>query len=162
EMSHLISRDVTLRNFFGCYWGSSYNPFVISTNSSKHARYICMICYEKKGGHIYQRIGRGVKKDPNCNNMSHHKNDTKEALEAIGYWILSVANSDKIEFQEKILAQLTPILCAVNTQKSAQNDKNEKNEVPTLLMILIIFALVKFDYNFDKKLDPKNLKPKHF
>jgi len=36
----------------------TYNPFVISTNSSKYARYICMNCYEKKGGHIYQRVGR--------------------------------------------------------------------------------------------------------
>ncbi|CAB4494161.1 unnamed protein product [Rhizophagus irregularis] len=37
------------------------------------------------GGHVYQCVGRGVKEDPNCDNMSHHENDTKEALEAIGH-----------------------------------------------------------------------------
>uniref|UniRef100_U9TFM3 Uncharacterized protein n=1 Tax=Rhizophagus irregularis (strain DAOM 181602 / DAOM 197198 / MUCL 43194) TaxID=747089 RepID=U9TFM3_RHIID len=62
-----------------------YHSLVISTELSKYARYICMTCYEKKGGHVYQRVGRGVKEDPNCDNMSHHENDTKEALEAIGH-----------------------------------------------------------------------------
>ncbi|PKY14332.1 hypothetical protein RhiirB3_426304, partial [Rhizophagus irregularis] len=34
--------------------------------------------------------------------------------------------------------------------------------VPSLFIILVIFALVKFDYNTHKKLNPKNLTPKHF
>ncbi|CAB4490360.1 unnamed protein product [Rhizophagus irregularis] len=52
---------------------------------SKNARYVCINCYENKGGHTYQHIGKGVKNDPNCDNMSHHNNDTIKALEAIGY-----------------------------------------------------------------------------
>ncbi|CAG8733328.1 14868_t:CDS:1, partial [Funneliformis caledonium] len=34
-----------------------------------------------------------VHKDPNYNNLSHHKNDVKEALEAIRHWILNVAST---------------------------------------------------------------------
>ncbi|PKK64008.1 hypothetical protein RhiirC2_854621 [Rhizophagus irregularis] len=69
-----------------------YHPLVFSTQQSKNARYVCMNCYENKGGHTYQHIGKGVKNDPNCDNMSYHNNDTKKALEAIGYWILNVAS----------------------------------------------------------------------
>ncbi|GET66812.1 hypothetical protein GLOIN_2v1768551 [Rhizophagus irregularis DAOM 181602=DAOM 197198] len=147
----------------------TYHSFVIPTNSSKHARYICMNCYEEKGGHIYQRVGQGIKKDPNCDNLSHHKNDTKKALEVIGYWILNIANSDNLAFQEKILAHLAPILCIINTQEKSETTsstllsvQNIKNEVPSLFIILIILILVKFNYNFDKKLNPKNLTSKHF
>ncbi|CAB5180536.1 unnamed protein product [Rhizophagus irregularis] len=147
----------------------TYNSFVILTKSSKRARYICMNCYEEKGRHIYQRVGRGVKKDPNCDNMSHHKNDTKKALKAIGYWILNISNSDKAAFQEKLLAYLTPILCIINTQEKSDTTlstlpsiQNINNKVPSLFIILIILALAKFDYNFEKKLNPKNLISKHF
>ncbi|EXX73971.1 hypothetical protein RirG_055440 [Rhizophagus irregularis DAOM 197198w] len=128
-----------------------------------------MNCYEEKGRHIYQRVGRGVKKDPNCDNMSHHKNDTKKALKAIGYWILNISNSDKAAFQEKLLAHLTPILCIINTQEKSDitlstlpSIQNINNKVPSLFIILIILALAKFDYNFEKKLNPKNLISKHF
>ncbi|CAB5201027.1 unnamed protein product [Rhizophagus irregularis] len=147
----------------------TYHSFVIPTNSSKHARYICMNCYEEKGGHIYQRVGQDIKKDPNCDNLSHHKNDTKKALEVIEYWILNIANSDNLAFQEKILAHLAPILCIINTQEKSETTsstllsvQNIKNEVPSLFIILIILILVKFNYNFDKKLNPKNLTSKHF
>ncbi|POG70803.1 hypothetical protein GLOIN_2v100546 [Rhizophagus irregularis DAOM 181602=DAOM 197198] len=40
--------------------------------------------------------------------------------------------------------------------------QNIKNEVPSLFIILIILILVKFNYNFDKKLNSKNLTSKHF
>ncbi|CAB4415681.1 unnamed protein product [Rhizophagus irregularis] len=128
-----------------------------------------MNCYEVKGGHIYQCVGRDVKKDPNCDNMSHHKNDTKKVLEAIGYWILNISNSDKSAFQEKLLAHLTPILCIINTQEKSDTTlltlpsiQNINNKVPSLFIILIILALAKFNYNFEKKLNPKNLTSKHF
>ncbi|GBC48131.2 hypothetical protein GLOIN_2v1764231 [Rhizophagus irregularis DAOM 181602=DAOM 197198] len=122
----------------------TYHSFVIPTNSS-------------------------IKKNPNCDNLSHHKNDTKKALEVIGYWILNIANSDNLAFQEKILAHLAPILCIINTQEKSETTsstllsvQNIKNEVPSLFIILIILILVKFNYNFDKKLNPKNLTSKHF
>ncbi|GBC05812.1 hypothetical protein RclHR1_06430013 [Rhizophagus clarus] len=137
-----------------------YYPLVISTQQSEYARYICMDCYEKKGGHIYQRVGKGVQKDPNCNNKSHHQNDTKEALEAIGNWILSVAVSEKLIWQEKILAALVSVLNIVGQEKTIV--QNNKIEVPSLFTVLVIFALVKFNYNSSNKLDSKNLTPKHF
>ncbi|CAB5382762.1 unnamed protein product [Rhizophagus irregularis] len=72
-------------------------------------------------------------------------------------------------FQEKILAHLAPILCIINTQEKSETTsstllsvRNIKNEVPSLFIILIILILVKFNYNFDKKLNPKNLTSKHF
>ncbi|GET58741.1 hypothetical protein GLOIN_2v1478984 [Rhizophagus irregularis DAOM 181602=DAOM 197198] len=111
----------------------------------------------------------GIKKDPNCDNLLHHKNDTKKALEVIGYWIFNIANSDNLAFQEKILAHLAPILCIINIQEKSETTssmllsvQNIKNEVPSLFIILIILILVKFNYNFDKKLNSKNLTSKHF
>ncbi|UZO06567.1 uncharacterized protein OCT59_026883 [Rhizophagus irregularis] len=110
-----------------------------------------------------------IKKDPNCDNLLHHKNDTKKALEVIGYWIFNIANSDNLAFQEKILAHLAPILCIINIQEKSETTssmllsvQNIKNEVPSLFIILIILILVKFNYNFDKKLNSKNLTSKHF
>ncbi|PKY63361.1 hypothetical protein RhiirA4_492005, partial [Rhizophagus irregularis] len=92
-----------------------------------------------------------------------------KALEAIGYWILNISNSDKSAFQEKLLAHLTPILCIINTQEKSDTTlstlpsiQNINNKVPSLFIILIILALAKFDYNFEKKLNPKNLTSKHF
>ncbi|RIA79135.1 hypothetical protein C1645_841446, partial [Glomus cerebriforme] len=38
----------------------AYHPLVIKTELSKNSRYICMSCYENKGEHVYQRVGRGV------------------------------------------------------------------------------------------------------
>ena len=105
-----------------------------------------MVCYERKGGHIYQRVGRGAQKDPNCINMSHHENDTKKSLEAIGHWILNVANSDKLTLQEKVLAHLTPILCIINNQEKSNITptqlaiQNIENNVPSLFIILIILS----------------------
>ncbi|GES94350.1 hypothetical protein GLOIN_2v1829825 [Rhizophagus clarus] len=95
-----------------------YHPLVFSTESSKYARYICMACYEEKGGHIYQRVRRGVREDPNCDNMSHHENDTKKALEAIGYWILDIAASEKSIWQNKLLIHLVLFINQLNQEKS--------------------------------------------
>ncbi|PKB93092.1 hypothetical protein RhiirA5_442372, partial [Rhizophagus irregularis] len=137
-----------------------YHLLVTLTKSSEYARYICMDCYEKKGGHIYQRVGKGVQKDPNCDNKSHYQNDTKEALEAIRYWILDVTTSEKLIWQEKILAALVPVLSIVSQEKTIV--QNNKIEIPFLFMILIILTLAKFNYNSSNKLNSKNLTPKHF
>src|SRR5215213_9110209 len=150
-----------------------YYPLVISTQQSKHARYVCIICYEKKGEHIYQRVRKGVHSDPNCDNLSHHENDTKEALEAIGHWILNVAStSNKLEWQRKVLSSLTPTLYIINSQSSQEKPniisesstpiQKNKFETPSLFMILVILALAKFNYNPYKRLNPKNLTPNHF
>ncbi|EXX62141.1 hypothetical protein RirG_164550 [Rhizophagus irregularis DAOM 197198w] len=127
-----------------------YHLLVTSIKSSEYAQYVCMDCYEKKGGHIYQRVGKG----------SHHQNDTKEALEAIRYWILEVATSEKLIWQEKILAALVPVLSIVSQEKTIV--QNNKIEIPFLFMILIILTLAKFNYNSSNKLNSKNLIPKHF
>ncbi|PKK59544.1 hypothetical protein RhiirC2_794693 [Rhizophagus irregularis] len=104
-----------------------YHPLVISTESSKYARYICMVCYEKKGGHVYQRVGRDVKEDPN-------------------FRVITQLNQEKSNNTSDILIPLA----------------DTKTEIPSLFIILIILALMKFNYNLDKKLNPKNLTPKNF
>ncbi|CAB5366604.1 unnamed protein product [Rhizophagus irregularis] len=77
-------------------------------------------------------------------------------------------SSDKLVWQKKVLAQLVPILCTINQEKSNITSELSSSEsfssisVPSLFIILVIFALVKFDYNTHKKLNPKNLTPKHF
>ncbi|PKB95702.1 hypothetical protein RhiirA5_385837 [Rhizophagus irregularis] len=127
-----------------------------------------MVCYEKKGGHVYQRVGRGVKEDPNCDNMSHHENDIKEILEAIGNWILNIVTSEKSMWQKKVLIHLVCVITQLNQEKSNNTSDiliplaDTKTEIPSLFIILIILALMKFNYNLDKKLNPKNLTPKNF
>ncbi|PKC53416.1 hypothetical protein RhiirA1_510816 [Rhizophagus irregularis] len=124
--------------------------------------------YHPLGGHVYQRVGRGVKEDPNCDNMSHHENDIKEILEAIGHWILNIATSEKSMWQKKVLIHLVHVITQLNQEKSNNTSDiliplaDTKTEIPSLFIILIILALMKFNYNLDKKLNPKNLTPKNF
>ncbi|GES95214.1 hypothetical protein GLOIN_2v1768552 [Rhizophagus clarus] len=145
-----------------------YHPLVFSTESSKYAQYICMACYEEKGGHIYQRVGRGVREDPNCDNMSHHENDTKKALKAIGYWILDIAASEKSIWQNKLLIHLVLFINQLNQEKSDNTldiltpSIDTEINVPSLFITFIILALIKFKYDLYKKLNPKNLTPKNF
>src|SRR6266498_2868556 len=101
--------------------------------------------------------------------MFHYKNDTKKALKAIRYWILNIINTDKSVLQEKVLAYLSPILYVVNTQEKSDiilsillSIQNINNEIPSLFIILTILALEKFNYNFEKKLNSKNLTLKNF
>jgi hypothetical protein len=66
-------------------------------------------------------------------------------LEAIGHWILKVATSENLVWQEKILASLVPVLSIVNQEKTIA--QNNKMEIPSLFMVLVILALAKFNYN---------------
>ncbi|GBC17443.2 hypothetical protein GLOIN_2v1768551 [Rhizophagus irregularis DAOM 181602=DAOM 197198] len=109
-----------------------------------------------------------VKEDPNCDNMSHHENDIKEILEAIGNWILNIVTSEKSMWQKKVLIHLVCVITQLNQEKSNNTSDiliplaDTKTEIPSLFIILIILALMKFNYNLDKKLNPKNLTPKNF
>ncbi|GES82488.1 hypothetical protein GLOIN_2v1829825 [Rhizophagus clarus] len=115
-----------------------YHPLVFSTESSKYARYICMACYEEK------------------------------ALEAIGYWILDIAASEKSIWQNKLLIHLVLFINQLNQEKSDNTldiltpSTDTEINVPSLFITFIIFALIKFKYDLYKKLNPKNLTPKNF
>ena len=120
------------------------------------------MCYEKKGGHVYQRVGQDVKEDLNCDNMSHHENDTKEALEAIGHWILNIAASEELIWQKKVLIHLVHFINQLNQEKSDNILDTTAEAPPSLFIILIILALKKFNYDSHKKINPKNLTSKNF
>ncbi|EXX62502.1 hypothetical protein RirG_161150 [Rhizophagus irregularis DAOM 197198w] len=100
--------------------------------------------------------------------MSHHENDIKEILEAIGHWILNIATCEKSMWQKKVLIHLVRVITQLNQEKSNNTSDiliplaDTKTEIPSLFIILIILALMKFNYNLDKKLNPKNLTPKNF
>ncbi|CAB4494162.1 unnamed protein product [Rhizophagus irregularis] len=65
-------------------------------------------------------------------------------------------------WQKKVLIHLVCAITQLNQEKSDNLSTDTKTEVPSLFIILIILALMKFIYNSDKKLNPKDLTPKFF
>ncbi|EXX53493.1 hypothetical protein RirG_243330 [Rhizophagus irregularis DAOM 197198w] len=65
-------------------------------------------------------------------------------------------------WQKKVLIHLVCAITQLNQEKSDNLSTDTKTEVPSLFIILIILALMKFIYNSDKKLNPKDLTPKIF
>uniref|UniRef100_U9T453 Uncharacterized protein n=1 Tax=Rhizophagus irregularis (strain DAOM 181602 / DAOM 197198 / MUCL 43194) TaxID=747089 RepID=U9T453_RHIID len=65
-------------------------------------------------------------------------------------------------WQKKVLIHLVCAITQLNQEKSDNLSTDTKTEVPSLFIILIILALMKFIYNSDKKLNPKDLTPKNF
>lgn len=68
------------------------------------ARYICQVCINNNGGHIYIPPGKGKKK-PNCD--SSHDNEYSLALQKIGNWILNTANSTDENLKYNLLSKLS-------------------------------------------------------
>jgi hypothetical protein len=75
----------------------------------KNPKSVCCLCYEKLGGHIYQRPGRG-KKGTTCITKQLHLSDTSKGLEFLGNWLIDFSQTENEEIKEKILIALVDIL----------------------------------------------------
>ncbi|UZO05123.1 uncharacterized protein OCT59_025483 [Rhizophagus irregularis] len=120
--------------------------------------------------------GKIQRRGPNCENHSYKvigKNIQVPCIRQMKCGALQTYHSFVIPTnsskQARYISHLAPILCIINTQEKSETTssmllsvQNIKNEVPSLFIILIILILVKFNYNFDKKLNPKNFTSKHF
>ncbi|RHZ81960.1 hypothetical protein Glove_115g59 [Diversispora epigaea] len=119
-------------------------------------RFICVRCFEQKGGHHYIKPGKG-KKPTSCNQQ--HIEDTSQQLKIIGKWLISVGNSDENKFQNLILSTIAPsIFCILKNIDSNQTSTSINIEqtsnsldidlsIPSLLQLQIIFQLKKIKIN---------------
>ncbi|PKY62763.1 hypothetical protein RhiirA4_489832, partial [Rhizophagus irregularis] len=95
---------------YGCEALKECNPLCVQAfDNIKRSRSICCSCYEKLGGHIYQRPGKG-KKGSTCTNKQLHLEDTSKGLEFLGNWLNDISRTQDDEFKKKILVALVNTL----------------------------------------------------
>ena len=141
-------------------------------NKYNKTRYVCCECYKENGGHLYVRSRKKGKRAVHCNETNNYSDDVAASLELIGNWILQVAHEGSPEFQEKILAEITPVLQQLDNKNNlfqknnplfSENDASQMNnlssktnkilKVPSLFAVKLIFKLYNIDLN---KINSKN------
>ncbi|RIB15271.1 hypothetical protein C2G38_2319933 [Gigaspora rosea] len=124
-------------------------------NDNKYQpRYICTQCFDLQGRHFFQRQGIG-KKLFTCNDK--HKDDTTQALELIGQWILNMAKLNNSDQKDELLTYLSSTLSFFD-----KTIKHEQNP-PSLLFVKTAFQLgqvnlakiMESDYNLTYKVSKK-------
>ncbi|GES78038.1 hypothetical protein GLOIN_2v1473966 [Rhizophagus clarus] len=126
----------------------------------KQQQCICCLCYEKLGGHIHHRPGKG-KKATTCITEELHANDITKGLEYLGNWLINIAQTTDNETKKRILTNTFETLftfCEIpfghNITSASTTDNEERislNEPPSLLMIKILFKEIS------KKKDKENI-----
>ncbi|CAB5386728.1 unnamed protein product [Rhizophagus irregularis] len=127
----------------------------MKAQSNYKARYICCDCYEKEGGHLYKKPGRG-KIASNCHLEGKHEQDLIKSLELMNKWIISTNNK---QLQMKILNLMVSALQILNSENNDQtNITNVTNteimpieSSPSLFTIKTIFKLYKIQINNSPK-----------
>jgi hypothetical protein len=136
-----------------------FDSMVTKAQSNYKARYICCDCYEKEGGHLHVRSGKG-KNESICHLVGKHEQDLINSLEIINKWIISTNNT---QLQKKILNLITPALQILDSENNEQINEqiNEQTNTTTvsdqtlsLFSIKTIFKLYKIKIN-DSILTPK-------
>ncbi|RGB31056.1 hypothetical protein C1646_764519 [Rhizophagus diaphanus] len=115
DEEEIKKKHFSIKNLDVCYSHFMYDQNKLHISNLKQTKdytesiicYRCCLFCNKNIQHSYTVMD--VKEEPNCDNMLHHENDTKEALEAIGYWILNIAASEKTMWQKKVLIHLVHI-----------------------------------------------------
>ncbi len=101
--------------------------FVKAFNNIKNPKSICCSCYEKLGGHIYRRPGRG-KQGTTCITEQLHSNDTSKGLEFLGNWLIDFSQTENEKDKEQILIALVNILTPFASFPPFSNKKITFNE----------------------------------
>lgn len=60
-------------------------------------RCICCSCYERLGGHIHKRTGRGKKS--NCDRL--HEQDVTKGINFIANWLIKISHTDEDSKKKK-------------------------------------------------------------
>ncbi|RHZ78051.1 hypothetical protein Glove_168g331 [Diversispora epigaea] len=85
--------------YIACIAQKGYNvfqefyPIIVKAKSNERAYYICCNCFEKQGGHLYVRSGKG-KIVLDCKKENMHLGETSLALELMSKWISYVAQNE--------------------------------------------------------------------
>lgn len=135
------------------------DPFITSAKLQQISRFVCCNCYEKHGGHLYIKPGRG-KIAQECE--TQHNQDTTLALQLIGKWIINLSNSNNELLKNKVLKYTTiaidQSLNITSNESSISNNNNNSTipiyKSPSLFFVKVFFKLYNIDieketnYNF--------------
>ena len=117
-----------------------FDSIVMKAQSNYKARYICCDCYEKEGGHLHVKPGRG-KKESSCYFEGKHERDLINSLELMNKWIISTNN---IQLQTKILNFITSTLQILDSENNEQtNTTYDNNFIETSLSLFSIKTIFK-------------------
>lgn len=109
-------------------------PIVTTAKLQQKSRYVCCSCFEKNGGHLYVRPGKG-KSAPQCKTQGNHYEDTKKGLQLIGNWIFDLANSNNNLLKTKALANFTIVIEQLfNSTSSSMNESDTYSPAPITLI----------------------------
>ena len=100
---------------------------------------MCSECFNLNGGYFYERRGRGNVLNFECIDM--HKDDTSEALQIIGHWVLFMAETIDEDNKNNLLVHLTNALSTFYNTKSSLVVAN----YPSLLFVKMTLKLWHID-----------------
>jgi hypothetical protein len=137
-----------------CKMLKEFDSIVIKAQSNHKARYICCDCYEKEGGHLHVKPGRG-KKESSCHLEGKHERDLTNSLELMNKWIILTNN---IQLQTKILNFMISALQILDSENNEQTDipyqiLHNDNFVETSLSLFSIRTIFKlYKINVDNSI----------
>ncbi|RHZ87426.1 hypothetical protein Glove_35g42 [Diversispora epigaea] len=149
---------------FSCNALKEFSPLCYQISDEiKRPRYVCLECYQKNGGHIHERYGKG-RKSLNCIQKELHKKDASCGLEVIAEWLLQISK-EADEYTKNLI--LTSVINAIKeyvlsvpsennnfynfTSKTSTTSKQNKveNIEMSLFMIKMLF-IDTFKYKKNK------------
>ncbi|POG71941.1 hypothetical protein GLOIN_2v1793246 [Rhizophagus irregularis DAOM 181602=DAOM 197198] len=110
-------------------------------NETKKPRFVCCACYERLGGHIHKRTGRG--KRSNCVQDKLHEEDITKGIKLIANWLNKFSHTDEETKKEDILRSLVKVILPfipTSTKTTSLTLNNFKSdETPSLFILQILF-----------------------
>jgi hypothetical protein len=145
----------------------NYFSIIHPTNNSSQLRYICCNCFEKNGGHLHCRPGKG-KSIKTCQETGLHNEDTTLALKILGQLILNIAESDKTNTKTNLLNYLNPILqvfmdnnsLSILSKISSTSTSTSSTSTSNTLSLFVIKTALKLKNNNNNNKISKNLTSK--
>jgi len=109
-------------------------PIVTAAKLQQKSRYVCCSCFEKNGGHLYVRPGKG-KSTLQCKIQGNHYEDAKKGLQLISNWITNLANSNNDLLKTKALAYFTSLIEQLFNSTSSSMNENTNTYSPTPIVL---------------------------
>ncbi|GBC39514.2 hypothetical protein GLOIN_2v1480545 [Rhizophagus irregularis DAOM 181602=DAOM 197198] len=151
---------------YGCEALKECDPLCVQAfDNIKRSRSICCSCYEKLGGHIYQRPGRG-KKGSTCVNKQLHLEDISKGLEFLGNWLIDISRTQDEELKKQILVALVNTLIPFAPHSYYNKETNNPipistskiTQPPSLFLIKMLFIKFFKKINDNPKINIDNFK----
>lgn len=138
----------------------SYDSICKRHHEVKRPRYVCCNCYEREGGHLHIKPGRGrAMSSLSCIEKGYHREDIKKTFQLLTQWFLNIAKDGNFEYQKNILTavlpQIIPFFLSQPTTNTSQHINCNQN-IPSYFVLKTIVKINKIPINFqEKELDEK-------